>query len=266
MSMMRAILCDHEDASENLLRLSTLFNSAGGVVAYTDYSGYDCPRESARLGVQAARELFPDKEWKDASFRRACDVAPLQATLLTDMAHQLDAGGSCVFGDIMDRLPEAALARIMATLESCSVDKDDSDGGAAPVPELTAEAYQEIDSYLKQNSDCIFNVEETSACSVHGKECPVHPLSQLMYPKGSRTRRPTVAQAASRPFAMCIAGVSCIPWTTEGEMKGDTSPEQLPFLVWIHERRARATQLLEDVFPRVHTEVSCAEESCRCSR
>ena len=273
LAMMRALLDDSEaeESQENILRLWSL--TQAGVVCVTDYSGFDSPRECIRLGLEAARMLHPDKDWREVEFRRSCDVSPMCSRILCHISKQMDGGNSCVFGDILDRLPDAARDRIDATLGGLFSESSDeaaaATGSEPPGPPRESgkrrlygdwkkkydarkgEIYDEIEEYMKENLSWIFGVDQTSPCLVHDRCCPAHPLMATMYPEGatdSSLRGAFVTKVAVRPLSINIAGISCLPWTAEGAQQGDMSDEQLPFVTWLLERKARAKQLLEDLF------------------
>ena len=126
--------------SEKALRSLNLFCS--GISMYTDYSGVDCPREAVRLGLHG---LSLVNKWniKDFNvvFSRSCDNGCLQSRTLQHISSKFDHGQSCVFWDILDRLPEAARDRVEACL---------------PPPEATTEetrcAYEDLAQWPEDNA------------------------------------------------------------------------------------------------------------------
>ena len=69
----------------------------------SDYSGFECFRESLRCGYQACGQHF--KDWKILSPRweRSCDIDPGAQDILVWCANEFDHGESCVLPDLNAR-------------------------------------------------------------------------------------------------------------------------------------------------------------------
>ncbi len=174
--MMRTLTAGHAESDEFRLRLGALLQS--GMCITTDYSGFECAREALTLGVKAYFMLHSghSKVSSNINFRRPCDVAPLPSSILLHIVKQLDENRSCVFVGIVDRLPEAAKARVLATMpEEGAPDKE------------VAEAYREIEQYLENNKEWCFSPHGTCNCLTHQRDFPVHPLAAELYPHSPRT-------------------------------------------------------------------------------
>ena len=84
-----------------------------GLAVNSDYSGMDCPREVLTQCFEAvARFKSIDKNEFRLTFSRASDKGQLQKKVLTRIATAND--GSCVMGDILERLPKSARKYIAA--------------------------------------------------------------------------------------------------------------------------------------------------------
>jgi hypothetical protein len=233
---------------ERILRVSTLL-SGPGMCVYTDYSGFECPREALRLGLAGLEKLhnfsFGDRPIR---FARSCDNAVLPSGvlqhLLQHVATTQDRGESCVFFDILDRLPEPARQRIEASLPEVSASATDK-----------KEAPMEVKAYLAEAEHSVwcFHPLATSRCVAHQRQCPTRPVATKLYCNGAdkypeALPPPTPSQVAGRPLCVNVAGVSCLPWTAGGSGDGDQSPCEIPHQTWLLERREKAKQLLEDIF------------------
>ena len=134
--------------------------------------------------------------------------------------------------DLLDRLPEGAVS----WLQSASP-------GKSATRQQKIDAHRDIAQWLSDNSSRLFSPLCTSACSVHGRPCPVHPAFR-------EALRSTVDPEPGHVLPMCIniAGVVCLPYTTAGSREGESSAYQVSHLVWLQERRERAAQKVEDAF------------------
>lgn len=240
---MRNLTCCGDGLDEErILRMSTLL-SGPGMCVYTDYSGFECPREALRLGLAGLEKLhnlsFGDRP---IHFARSCDNAVLPSGVLQHIATTQDRGESCVFFDILDRLPEPARLPIEASLPEDSASATDK-----------KEAFMEVKAYLAEHSAWCFHPLATSRCVVHQRQCSTHPVATKLYGNGAdkypeALPPPTPSQVAGRPLCVNVAGVSCLPWTAEGSGDGDQSSCEIPHQTWLLERREKAKQLLEDIF------------------
>lgn len=208
-----------EGDEEIKLRLHSHFLT--GFTLYTDYSGIDCPRESLRLGLAGLCKHFGWDCADSIHHARASDKDPACRQVLMHLA----AGRGCVFGDILDRLPKLG----QEWIES-----------AMPPPNATLEqrrdAFGSIVQWVQQNAEMLFPDNATSWCYAHGQECPAHPLC-----------RPRQTPFYQRPLMICCAGVSCLPWTSEGSQDADASECEVPHGIWMAERKLTGSKLQEDI-------------------
>jgi hypothetical protein len=114
-------LCGHNREDEGVsLRFKTHLTS--GIVMYTDYSGMECPREALRLGILG---LIQHHAWSFDSFpvqhSRMCDKDPLCLAVLDAIGQKDD---SCVFENILDRLPTEAQEWICAATPAKTASSD----------------------------------------------------------------------------------------------------------------------------------------------
>ena len=203
------------------LRLQS--HALNGLNMYTDYSGIDCPRESLRLGFAGLSKLHGWKSDKSVSHSRSSDKDPLRRQVLLDLAA---SDNGCVFGNIMDRLPDwgrewitAALPPEHATLAEKSV------------------AHSNISEWIGKHAEVLFPDDASSWCFAHERMCSVHPI----------LNRPLLQSFFPRPLMLCCAGVSCLPWTAEGSGEAEASECEVPHSIWIHERKIRAQRGQEDI-------------------
>ncbi|CAK9029031.1 Uncharacterized protein (Fragment) [Durusdinium trenchii] len=109
-----------------------------------------------------------------------------------------------------------------------------------PPPNATLEqrrdAFGSIVQWVQQNAEMLFPDNATSWCYAHGQECPAHPLC-----------RPRQTPFYQRPLMICCAGVSCLPWTSEGSQDADASECEVPHGIWMAERKLTGSKLQEDI-------------------
>lgn len=223
---------------ELALRLQT--NFAGGVKAYTDYSGMDCPKEAMRLGVLATEKsfgmTFPSPPF---TFVRASDKGLLQQRVLADLAQMDGEPFSCLFGDLLERLPPAARQHLEAALPEQGATKQEK-----------SQAYQDIRSWLLSNRAWAFPDDAQSFCYVHGCECPVRPPAQgqkrkraldVDGPSGAHCDEASHGVAhelalGAGPMRCNIAGVTCVAWSTNGLRGHHAHESEVPHSIWLAER------------------------------
>ena len=133
-----------------------------GVIATTDYSGYDSPRECMRIltpSIFAAMQ----KPVPQISFLRSCDWGRLQQKVLLHQSVVWDEGSVCLFDNIADRLSSPGVNFIADR----PVQKN--------MPMATrADRNKEILSALLDCRHSWNPVDAVCPCLVHKKLCPVH--------------------------------------------------------------------------------------------
>lgn len=236
----------NDDDAEVLLRLETVVKQ--GILLATDYSGMDCPREAMEKGMQSCNMLFGWPVDRALVCARSCDCDRVASQLLVEMSEKFDCSDSCVFSDILDRLPEVARSRMLA-----GVAADD-----APRLDKTA-AFADLAQWLDDNRAWCFDPTLTCSCLVHKKNCNVVPSQALDQATdhtafgmasdgdGAGSSGDSISSPTFRLRINC-AGVSCLPWTQEGSGEGDSSACEMAHMVWLSERKCRAEQGLEDLF------------------
>ena len=196
----------------------------GGVRVVSDYSGLDAPRECL---TQLSKALQDDHGVTARFyFQRSCDHAALPQRVLTYLATEVDAGNSCVFADLEDRLTEDAREQLNTYMPK----EDDT----KEVKEL---AFQMIRQWVAHNRMHLFHEHATAYCLVHHKECPVltssYDLSADRYP---------------RPLRMSVAGTTCVGWSSAGKQERFAHDSERTHAVWLGERQAKAEMDAEDIF------------------
>eukprot|EP00971_Amphidinium_carterae_P323184 6422726-Amphidinium_carterae.2 len=228
-----------------------------GLRVSTDYSGMDCCREGFRLTLAA---LIKKHKWHPSSLApqplrwdHVCDIAPLAQQVLLETT----PADTCVFSDILHRLPQEAQSWISAASPS----RSDAATAAA------AEAYSEIKTWVDENAKWLYPDAATSYCLRHKCNCRVvkdssgtdstemTQMSVMKDSSGTDSAEMSVMKDSSgtdsaemkRPLVLNIAGVSCLPWTIVGKQEGFGSPCEVPHTVWVYERRERALCGQEDL-------------------
>ena len=201
-----------------------------GVFFATDYSGSGCAEQSALMIRHALQKSVPGLAdfWHMV---RACDVDPACQFVLREHLEGPERP-CCVFGDLLDRLPETDLAALRAiqskwrsTWEFRSkTAKDNPDNKllqTAVDKACTEGMFQELMVYLDKVD---FPAHSRASCSIHDRQCFVHgpPLP-----------------APDDNIRLVQAGNSCIDWSSMGKLDGWLGDGLLPFLVWAYETRAQ---------------------------
>ena len=189
----------------------------------SDYSGFDCPRESLRAGSVAMGAHWG---WRvpQPQMLRACDFDKLPQGVLIQYANKLDQGRSCVFHDINDRLP---------TTDREALDKMEPPSKCSKAEAGRARASQA--AYIQEHKARIFTAESRSYCLIHGGPCPT--LPQLPVSSSSRKR-----------IRANVAGTCCQGWSKEGKQLREGHPSERPHSIWQAEREQAAQLDLEDGF------------------
>ena len=189
---------------ESLLRLKT--NLGRQVILSTDYSGYDCPREAMRCALQGIHAVHgwtfgePPCKWA-----RCCDSNELSQLILSRISLQESAGGTCLFDDILHRLPIWAREWIASAAAPKDADK-----------ESKKQANDTIREWLMKGKSSLFPADATSYCLIHEKMCPVHCMRNA--DDDDHDGGEHVNQV--RPLRGNISGVSCLPWAGVGTSEG----------------------------------------------
>ena len=178
-----------------------LQNMMRGVLATSDFSGYDAPRESCRIITEALRQevQFPVK---DVQFVRACDNGPSQKRCLKLQSSIFDSCSACVFSDFRDRLP--------------STYRDWVDC-ASPTKEMSIEDCQQanavLETFISKHQADMFPVDATCYCEMHRRRCPVFP-GHVVEKRHSRPEAGHVVESCARDNAFSSSpskGKSVIP-------------------------------------------------------
>ncbi|CAE7319270.1 unnamed protein product [Symbiodinium sp. CCMP2456] len=208
-----------------------------GVLASSDFSGMGGDREIMRqLGlVMQARQWPLDAA---ARFRhvRACDIGRLQRTVLSYMSMNHDDFGSCVTGDLMERLPSTFLETISDMQPS---EGDDVD--------TCVRKNSLIDSFIKENRAEIF-AGSASYCYVHDNMC--------LTDRGLHLQD----EQSQVPLRVNLAGTTCVGWSAVGSRKGFGHTSEVAHSVWLNERLHNAEALKEDMFIHECTMLYPAQE------
>ena len=246
----------------DLFRQCRLRSMVDGVqwAVSSDYAGYDCPREALRLGHEALRRQFPAWELLPIRHLRACDIDALQQDILKQISLTVDDSKSCVFGDLNDRLGADSVA-LLDTMEPCS----------KATRKVKVEKRLEQCEWIRAHKSTLFTAASTSACLVHGKECPTFPLAVESSPEiGIDADASTCSGADGDPEAarrlfqrgappddpprkrrvlrFNIAGTCCQGWSMEGQLARFSHPSERPHAIWQAEREEAAAKELEDAF------------------
>ena len=137
----------------------------------------DCPRWSLepveealrRLGCSKfARKGKRGKRHRSMKSHRSCDKGKLQKKVLKSLADNLDSSTTCVFEDLLDRLPPDA--------QKC-LEKMKPDDKAST--EEKCIAYNDIRDWLHDNRKWCYPPDAESYCIVHQKMCKAFPVVLL---------------------------------------------------------------------------------------
>ena len=199
----------------------------------TDYSGIDCPREALTVGISGIERSLESKGLHMGSsrsdclkFTRACDIGPVQQTVLSTLANRQDGSQSCVHPDVECRLADTAKTWLDAAMPSTSA--------------AAASAYADMQAWLLANSAWAFPPNKKVPCLVHQEcyACGKAATSREQYVQAGKRRRLGTA-AKGRPVKLNIAGVPCTAWTSMGAQARFAHATERPHAVWLAERKAR---------------------------
>ena len=193
------------------------------VLVTSAYSGIDAPRESlCQLGRALQAEYGQDVTFQ---FCHATDKATGPQTVLRYLAEKVDAGESCVFSELEERL-SLEMREILDGMMPV-------DGQSSEEKEL---AYADMHQYLFRNCVRLFNPLTTSQCLVHGREC------RTSVPEGDRD-----AEGLPVPLLLHFAGTTCTGWSSAGKQERFTHQSERTHAVWLAERVSLALRDAEDI-------------------
>ena len=159
---------------------------------------------------------------------------------LTSVARMYDAGKSCVFNDMRDRLVPVAREWLDAATpnKGCTID-------------VAKQAYSDITEWMMENRSWIFS--QRSPCLVHKKLCPVHPF-YAGDTHGKRLRRSSSEASSSRydgeqstssqrPLYVSTSGMTCVGWSAVGRNLQFADSSEAINAIFFAERRLFAEDL-----------------------
>jgi hypothetical protein len=257
--------CSEDD--EMTLRFQT--HCRIGMNLYTDYSGFECARESLEVGIAGFQKLLGwEFEAPPVRFQRSSDIAAIPSKFCKAYSARFDNGEACHFGDNADRLPLFARDWIAAA-------KPPDD--ASNLEKVAA--HNAIHEYVKRHRTLLYPLNAMSDCAVHMTACPSHRTGYARhvhqdllksaaaaaaleradgdtfhspprkFRRGVSSMDITMEQAhAVNPLEINVAGVTCCAWSSEGASEGRAHESDITHSIWMEERRARAEQLAEDIF------------------
>ena len=242
-------------------------NMGRGWLVSSDFSGYDAPKECCRILVRALRQhVQNDTRVKDIRFVRACDMGEDQKHCLKMQSSLHDAGASCVFSNLLDRLPQMHREWISEAGPTKEMDIDEA-----------RKANQVIEQFVSRQGASMFPHHATCYCELHRQRCPAFPAAVLEKKAGQIQGASTVQDASSckspprsstrpgtgtpwheevtcfddnveKPITCSIAGLVCTDWSPLGQRKGRLGAglTQPAHAVWVAERAQLAKAHLED--------------------
>ena len=223
-----------------------------GVFGSTTFSGYDAPREAMRLMVSAVQKFTQQKDPIPVAFCKSCDIERSCLDLLVKFSQRLNGGQSCVFKDILSRVPEAHLAKLHDLVPPSNASKKQKEV-----------AYTKLQSYMAEHSADIFSMASTSPCQVHVdgdggcKSCRVRlsPQEQAAMIRrlthvtsGSADVDDDHASTSGDPLSVSVAGSICTGWTSVGKREGNSHTSEILHAVWREERVAESRLQAEHGF------------------
>ena len=143
---------------------------------------------------------------------RSCDKASGPLTVLLAMAEKEvkeGVAGGCVFGDLFDGVPAVPRAWISSA---------EAPEGASSADIKAANLA--IDASIASNAAWIYPQKATSWCHSHERQCPAHPCRDPEAVPGQQLH-------------VNIAGVSCLPWSSEGSQLGDSMEKPTQSARWL---------------------------------
>ena len=264
----------------SLMSERLLGNLQRGLYVGTDFSGFDAPRECFRIMTCALDKEFGAQLSDHVHFVRSCDLGVLQKKCLMLQSDMFDAGGSCVFSDVLDRLnPDAR-----DWIKTAGPTKTMSLQGAQAANQL-------VEQFVQRSKGQLFMGDGCSYCEMHRQRCPAFISAVLQSKKdsgeasssasvagvsagsdgdGSVSVSPTKMKKQSyagkpwhegalnlsmgsdedMPVVCNISGLVCTDYTPLGKQRGlvGAGLTEPVHAVWIAERRYLASHDMEDWF------------------
>ena len=222
-------------------------NLSSGVIYYSDFSGYDAPRECLRLLRNVLQRVVPEQEPFPLHCVRACDVGRVQQEVLVQQSENFDAGSSCVFQNLQDRLPSWVSEWIEAVAPA----------GTSSL-EAAIKANKDILQFLLDKRSDVLDADSKCYCVVHDRPCPVYPrlvaCQEQSTGSDSRQREQSVRSQnlgaawwedlpwKGKPVAMTAAGLVCTDYSLLGKQRRAGGVSEWGHHVW-HVDRVRAAEL-----------------------
>ena len=220
------------EREENIRRI-------GAVCAYSDYSGYDSPREALRLSTIALGKLGIPFQYQWA---RSCDKAAGPRSALVALARQCDGSRSCVMTDINDRLPASILLELDKLEPNARPDRSDPASVKA-----AADARASQGKLLLERIDEAFPPGALSKCLVHKGNCPV----RVTRGRAMELLGDEMDKDKAQPndvVMMNISGNTCAGWTPAGQKLGSADPSEREHDIFVADRLASGLAGEEDIF------------------
>lgn len=216
-----------------------------GLVFTSDYTGVWGDREALTLVLDAwARTFNTLPSQIRVAFARGCDIDPLAAKCLRDVAALSTTQYSCcIFRDVLDRLPALARHWVKAARPSTSDSRHQ-----------IVEALDSIQLWLMQNRSWVFDGSLSCRCETHQADCHVSGLALFHNSSDLQSRVCGIidvdgdAAVMARPLIANVAGTSCLGWTRAGKQARWAHESEIIHAVWCTERISYAEQEIEDVF------------------
>ena len=218
-----------------------------GVKITTQYSGIDAPGEGARLICNALTKARLRTETSSPPLVLAshCDKGKEQQKVLVALARETPGVSPCVFRDLESFL-----------------NREVSDAILQPKHRPPASHPKECEAYhvavsqrLKDHARAAFPVDGTAWCLVHERHCSCRAHRSMTDPVSS-----SKSQSA---LIMSIAGTPCIAWSGVGARQGSAHWSELPFQIWLAQRRQLALEGAEDFFVSENVKFFPAEQKIK---
>ena len=189
-----------------------------GVLASSDFSGMGGDREiMAQLECAMSIKRWPLKaEGRRFRHVRACDISPLPQRVLCHSAMRKDAFQSCVFADLLDRLPEATYDEVMALMPEKTDDM-----------EVAIAKYTFIDSLIRERRHSICTESISSHCVVRDRECCLQKCALQMMQEIEAEESECADEPKRMPLVLNSAGTSCVGRSSVGLKRRHADPSEV---------------------------------------
>lgn len=201
----------------------------GGIVLTTSYSGLGTAECALSMVVEEFARQNPGMPC-NVVFYSACDVAPEARQCL--LAHGRQSRPRHVFGDLLDRLYPTDKEELDIIVDQCIRGwhryLEGAQEGQRPKAEIMAEK-KRLGSEMRGLLLAFLSEVEfrpDSFCYVHEQRCPLDPKDDWWLKDW---------------FHIEVAGNTCTPWSTIGQLGGWLSPCTLPVAVWATHQRFLGT-------------------------